>query len=153
MTAAEYLNRLITLDKEINNKLQRIETLREIANSTSAPNIGEKVQCSRQKSPLENIVAKIVDLDREVDSKIDELVDLKAELWELLGNMADERYRNVLWMRYTENKTMRQIAVENDRTKRHIRRLHAQALEEFRKIFEKYKNAPPYVLLMSSLPI
>lgn len=143
MTAIEYLNRLITLDKEINNKLQRLETLRGIANSTSAPNSGEKVQCSRQKSPLENIVVKIVDLDREIDSRIDELVDLKAELWELLGNIADERYRNVLWMRYAENKTMRQIAIAKNRTKRHIRRLHAQAIEAFRKIFEKYKNVPP----------
>ena len=94
------------------------------------------------QSPLENIVVKIVDLDREIDSRIDELVDLKAELWELLGNIADERYRNVLWMRYAENKTMRQIAIAKNRTKRHIRRLHAQAIEEFRKIFEKYKNVP-----------
>ncbi len=40
----------------------------------------------------ENIMSKIVDLDREIDEDIDALVDFKAEVWEQLDKIPDERY-------------------------------------------------------------
>ena len=37
-------------------------------------------------------MSKIVDLDREIDEDIDALVDFKAEVWEQLDKIPDERY-------------------------------------------------------------
>lgn len=135
MTAAEYLTKLILRDNEIIQKQQRLDTLREVALNTSPNYSEEAVQYTREKNPLENIMAKIVDLDREIDDDIDALVDLKAEVWEQLDKMQDERYKKILWLKYAEHKSGRMIANVLDLTPRHVRRLHTRALAEFEKFF------------------
>ena len=84
MTAKEYLNQLIAMDNAINRKQQRLATLRDVAMNTTPNYADEAVQRTREKNPLENIMSKIVDLDREIDEDIDALVDFKAEVWESL---------------------------------------------------------------------
>ena len=115
MTAKEYLNQLITMDNAINRKQQRLATLRDVAMNTTPNYVDEAVQRTREKNPLENITSKIVDLDREIDENIDALVDFKAEVWEQLDKIPDERY---------------------------VRKLHIQALEELDKVIENKKDHP-----------
>ena len=67
MTAKEYLSQLITMDNAINRKQQRLMTLRDVAMNTNSNYSGETVQRTRKKNPLENIMTKIIDLDREID--------------------------------------------------------------------------------------
>ena len=81
MTAMEYLSQLITMDNAINRKQQRLMTLRDVAMNTTPNYSGETVQHTRNKNPLENIMTKIIDIDRDIDRDIDELVDFKAEVW------------------------------------------------------------------------
>ena len=109
MTAKEYLSQLITMDNAINRKQQRLMTLRDVAMNTTPNYNGETVQHTRNKNPLENIMTKIIDIDREIDRDIDELVDFKAEVWEKLDKIADERYKRILWLRYADRKTGRYI--------------------------------------------
>ena len=111
MTAKEYLNQLIAMDNAINRKQQRLATLRDVAMNTTPNYADEAVQRTREKNPLENIMSKIVDLDREIDEDIDALVDFKAEVWEKLDKIADERYKRILWLRYADRKTWRYIAI------------------------------------------
>ena len=40
-------------------------------------------------------MTKIIDIDREIDRDIDELVDFKAEVWEQLDKIADMKDINV----------------------------------------------------------
>lgn len=136
MTAKEYLNRLIELDDAINKKQQRLATLRDVALNTTPKCDSEAVQHSREKNPLENIMAKIVDLDRELDEDIDKLVDLKAEVWEQLDRLSDERYKRILWLHYAERKTWGYISNDVNLTRRHVIRLHKVALDSFNKILE-----------------
>lgn len=140
MTAKEYLSQLITMDNAINRKQQRLATLRDVAINTTPQYAGEAVQHTREKNPLENIIAKIVDLDREIDEDIDALVDFKAEVWEQLDKLSDERYKRILWLKYAERKSGRYVAEDLGLTQRHIRRLHIQALDSFEKIIIKNKN-------------
>lgn len=137
MTAKEYLEQLIVLDKEINSKQLRLITLRDIVVNTTPTYEEESVQHSRKRNPLEDIMAKIVDLDREIDEDIDKLVDLKAEVWEQLDKLSDERLKRILWLKYAERKSGKYIAENMGLTSRHIRRLHLQALVSFEKIFIK----------------
>ena len=142
MTAKEYLEQLIWLDKEINRKQQRLITLRDIVMNTTPTYETEAVQHSRDKNPLENIMAKIIDLDREIDKDVDRLVDLKAEVWEKLDNISDERLKRILWLKYAERKSGRYIAEDICLTPRHTRRLQTQAMEEFENIFQRNKKCP-----------
>ena len=133
MTAKEYLNQLIAMDNAINRK-QRLATLRDVAMNTTPNYADEAVQRTREKNPLENIMSKIVDLDREIDEDIDALVDFKAEVWEKLDKIADERYKRILWLRYADRKTWRYIALELNFTIRYIHKMHLKALAELDKI-------------------
>lgn len=134
MTAKEYLNQLIAMDNAINRKQQRLATLRYVAMNTTPNYADEAVQRTREKNPLENIMSKIVDLDREIDEDIDALVDFKAEVWEKLDKIADERYKRILWLRYADRKTWRYIALELNFTIRYIHKMHLKALAELDKI-------------------
>lgn len=134
MTAKEYLNQLIAMDNAINRKQQRLATLRDVAMNTTPNYADEDVQRTREKNPLENIMSKIVDLDREIDEDIDALVDFKAEVWEKLDKIADERYKRILWLRYADRKTWRYIALELNFTIRYIHKMHLKALAELDKI-------------------
>ncbi|MBR0365232.1 MAG: DUF1492 domain-containing protein [Clostridia bacterium] len=136
MTAKEYLEQLIVLDKEINSKQQRLITLRDIVVNTTPTYEEESVQHSRKRNPLEDIMAKIVDLDREIDDDIDRLVDLKAEVWEQLDKLPDARLKRILWLKYAERKTWNYIATDVDITRRHAIRLHKVGVETFEKNFE-----------------
>lgn len=78
MTAKEYLNQLIAMDNAINRKQQRLATLRDVAMNTTPNYADEAVQRTREKNPLENIMSKIVDLDREIDEDIDALVRFQS---------------------------------------------------------------------------
>ena len=134
MTAKEYLNQLIAMDNAINRKQQRLATLRDVAMNTTPNYADEAVQRTREKNPLENIMSKIVDLDREIDEDIDALVDFKAEVREKLDKIADERYKRILWLRYADRKTWRYIALELNFTIRYIHKMHLKALAELDKI-------------------
>ena len=134
MTAKEYLNQLIAMDNAINRKQQRLATLRDVAMNTTPNYADEAVQRTREKNPLENIMSKIVDLDREIDEDIDALVDFKAEVWEKLDKIADGRYKRILWLRYADRKTWRYIALELNFTIRYIHKMHLKALAELDKI-------------------
>ena len=70
MTAKEYLSQLITMDNAINRKQQRLMTLRDVAMNTTPNYSGETVQHTRNKNPLENIMTKIIDIDRDIDRDI-----------------------------------------------------------------------------------
>ena len=124
MTAKEYLSQLITMDNAINRKQQRLMTLRDVAMNTTPNYSGETVQHTRNKNPL----------DRAIDRDIDELVDFKAEVWEKLDKIADERYKRILWLRYADRKTWRYIALELNFTIRYIHKMHLKALAELDKI-------------------
>lgn len=107
-----------------------------MAFNTTSQCDGEAVQRTREKNPLENIIAKIIDLDRELDEDIDKLVDLKAEVWEQLDRLSDERYKRILWLHYAERKTWGYIANDVNLTRRHVIRLHKVALDSFNNILE-----------------
>ena len=140
MTAKEYLSQLIAMDNAINRKQQRLATLRDVAMNTTPNYADEAVQRTREKNPLENIMSKIVDLDREIDEDIDALVDFKAEVWEQLDKMQDERQKRILWLKYAERKSGKFVEEDLGLTQRHIRRLHTAAMENFEKVFIKNKN-------------
>ena len=137
MTAKEFLGGIAELEKEIVRKKQRCKTLRDVATNTSVNNSSENIQKSKEKSPLENIMVKIIDLDREIEADEGTLVDLKAELWEQLDKLADETQKRILWLRYVNRKSWRHIASEVHFTSRYVFKLHIKAMEELEGILQK----------------
>ena len=78
--------------------------------NTSVKYSGDAVQQTRDNNPLEKILAKVIDLERQIESEESRLVDLKAEAWEQLDKLEDETQKRILWLRYAEKKTWKMIA-------------------------------------------
>ena len=80
MTKKEYLKSISQLDDEIKRNRQRCRTLRDVAMNTSVKYSGDAVQQTRDNNPLEKILAKVIDLERQIENEESRLVDLKAEV-------------------------------------------------------------------------
>ena len=137
MTAKEYLSRISELENMIVRKKYRCRTFRDIATNTTVNNRGDAIQKSKVKSPLENIMVKVIDLEREIEAEEARLVDLKAEVWEQLDKLTDETQKRILWLRYVNRKSWRHIATEVHFTSRYVYKLHIKAIEELERILKK----------------
>lgn len=136
MTAKEYLNRISQLDGEIKRKHQRCRTLRDVAMNTSVKHSGETVQQSREKNPLEKIITKVIDLERQIEKDESRLVDLKTEVWEQLDRLEDEIQKRILWLRYAERKTWKMISKDICFSERYIRKLHSKGLVKLEELLK-----------------
>jgi len=137
MTAKEFLGGIAELEKEIVRKKQRCKTLRDVATNTSASNRTDDIQKSKEKSPLENIMVKVIDLEREIEADKAHLVNLKAKVWEQLDKLTDETQKRILWLRYAERKSWQYIVSEVSFTSRYVFKLHIKAMEELEGILQK----------------
>jgi len=140
MTAKEYLNRLVAMHDLIMRKKQRLETLRAVVMNTTCDFTKEAVQMNGSNQMMENMMAKVIDLDREIKVMLAKYVDLKAEVWECLDRLYDETQKRILWLRYAENKTWSWISKEVCFTPRYVRKLHVKALENLDKILSNEKK-------------
>jgi len=133
MTPKEYLEQAIYLDQRINSKLTQVENLRSLANKVTTV-YGDAPSGQHDNSRLEKTIAKIIDLENDIDKDIDKLVDLKKEITETINQIPDLRHRTILEMRYLSFRTWEQIAVELSLDLSWVHRLHGRALK---KISEK----------------
>ena len=119
-----------TLDAMIRAKIRERDRLRETARSvglTSAA-IGDRVQSSRGVSPHSHAVARLVDLEAEIDRDVDALVDLKRECMRAIDQLQDSKLVEILYRRYLDMQTWDLIAEEMGVSRQWALKLHAQAL-------------------------
>lgn len=129
MTAKEYLNQAYRLDQRINSKLEQVMSLRELTTKATATMSDMPSGGSRNVYRMQDIIAKIVDLENDINHDIDELVDLKREMVATIKAVSDPECQTLLELRFLCFKTWEQIAVEMDYSIQHIYRLRDKALK------------------------
>lgn len=139
MTTKEYLNQISRLNRMINNKLVEIQQLRELACSISAINLEDKVQNTPNFDKIGSKMAKIDELEENLDKTIDRYVLVKNKIVSQIDSMEDENTYNILFSRYIPKKSFERIAIEMEYSWRQIIRLHGKALKQFEEKFgEEY---------------
>jgi len=73
---------------------------------------------------MEDIIAKMVDLENEISADIDALVDLKREIVTAIKSVDNPEFRTLLELRYLCFKPWEQIALETGYDLRWLYRLH-----------------------------
>lgn len=126
MTAKQYLNRVRRIDKEIEALLRMVRKTRESLESMTQNYDGDGAQSTKNLHKFD----RLVELESMVDKKIDEQIDLKAEILNTIMQLDDRRQRLVLMEYYVEMKTWEQVAVDLNYSYMHITRLHGYALKE-----------------------
>lgn len=130
MNAKEYLRQAYRLDQRINSKLEQVASLNELATKCTTTLTGMPRNPNRNTSTMADAVAKIVDLQAEINHDIDRLVDLKREMVRLIKNVENTEYQTLLELRYLCFKTWEQIAVDMGYNVRHVYRIHDEAVEK-----------------------
>jgi len=129
MTAKEYLGQAYRLDQRINSKLEQLASLNELAPKCTGVLTGMPRNPNRGTSTMADAVAKIVDLQAEINRDIDRLVDLKREMVRLIKAVDNTEYQTLLELRYLCFKTWEQIAVDLNYSIHHLYKLHNAALD------------------------
>lgn len=139
MTAREYLERLRTIDRDINAMLEHKQEMLERATSIRSMPDGVCVQTSTS-SRVETAAIKLADYGEEINLCVDRLVDSKREAKRLIDMLQDSRFRSILSYRYLYDwpweKIMGQMHYEIAQTFR----LHGYALLDFEKVYEEYDS-------------
>lgn len=110
MEAKEFLKQPERLDLRIKNKLIEKQQWKEIALGITANMDGERVQSTGAKSKMAEAVIKCVDMEAEIDSLVDELIDTKKEVIQTIEQLYSPIEYDVLHKRYIQYKTLQEIA-------------------------------------------
>ena len=139
MKTKDYLSQVSRLNKMINNKLSEIHQLRELSVSISAIGNDERVQTSPNFDKIGSAIAKIDELENNLDKMIDEYLVKRERIIAQIDTMEEESVYQILFSRYIEKKTFEKIATEMKYSWRQIVRLHGKALQQFEKKYgEEY---------------
>ena len=134
--AKEYLERIKWYDVLIDSKLEELTTLNSmvkritpVMNPTGAGGTGNQ-------DKLGDTIAKIVDLQEEINRDVDMFVDMKREATTLLKKVRNADFFKVLHMRYVQYKSFTHIAAEMNLTERGASKLNGRALQAFEKVMK-----------------
>jgi len=100
MTTKNFLSQACLIDQRINSKLEQVQSLRELAAKATSTLSDAPRSASPNIHRMEDIIAKIVDLENEINGDIDELVDLKRDIMNVINRVENTTYRTLLELRY-----------------------------------------------------
>ena len=130
MNAKEYLGQAYRLDQRIASKVDQVASLNDLAAKCTSTLTGMPHSPNRGTSTMADAVAKILDLQAEINRDIDDLVDLKRDITGCIMSVQNMEYQSLLEKRYLCLMTWEQIAAENGCSVRNIHMMHGEALKK-----------------------
>ena len=136
MNAKEFLRQIKKLDKLIENKLIEIQRWKDIANNTTANLSGERVQSSGNPHKIADAIGRYIDLEREINQDIDNLVDTKKEVISVIEQLDVTEY-DVLHKIYVQYLTLDDVADAYDMSYSWATTIHGRALKHVQNILNR----------------
>ena len=137
MKAQEFLRQGRKLDLQITNKLIEQQQWKDIALGITANMDGERVQSSGAKSKMANAVEKCVDMEAEIDSLIDKLIETKKEVIQAIEQLDSPTEYDVLHRRYIQFLSLQEIADHYRKDYGWATTTHGRALKSLQSILDK----------------
>lgn len=133
MNAKQYLQQAYRLNELIDSDMLELQNLRCLSTSISSDMSQERVQSTKQPDKIGGIVAKIVDLDNQINAEIDQFVDLKKEIRDKITTLESPDERLILQDRYLNFLTWEHIAETLNFSTQWVYEIHKRALHSFEK--------------------
>ena len=131
MTAKEYLNRTYRIDELIKSNLRELDRLRGMIGSLGSPGAdGAPGSPNVGNASYTRLVEKIVLLEEKINTQIDEMVSVQAEVRAVINAVENRDERLLLRLRYIEHYSWGRIAKEMGYAERTVFALHKQALKK-----------------------
>ena len=134
--AKTYLMQVELYDTHINNKLEELARLKELLRHITSSIKDVPVSGGGNQDKLGSAIAKIVDLENEINEAVDVYIDKRREISRVVEQLADADQVSVLHKLYFEFKTWPEIAREMHMSERNAQYIHGRALQEVRKVLE-----------------
>lgn len=135
-----FLEQVEKLDARIKNKLIEKQQWKEIALGITASMDGERVQSSGAQSKMANAVERCVDMEAEIDSLVDELIDTKKKVIQTIERLDSATEYKLLHLRYIQYVPLKHIADEWNVEYTTITTTHGRALKNVQRILERIAN-------------
>ena len=136
MNAKDFLRQIKKLDRLIENKLIEIQRWKDIANNTTATLSGERVQSSGNPQKIADAICRYIDLEREINQDIDELVEAKKDVIGVIEQLNATEY-DIIHKIYVQYLTLEDVADSYDRTYSWATTIHGRALKHVQNILNK----------------
>jgi hypothetical protein len=128
MNAKEYLSQAWYLDKRIKTKERQLDWLKSHAVYVS-PKLSEVPKApSIKRSPVEEAVVRITELETEINTSIAQLMRLKTEIADVIHSVNSMECETLLEMRYLTFLSWDQVSVQLGYSQNYIYHLHRKAL-------------------------
>lgn len=146
MTADEFLKQIEKYDRMIDGKLSELYRYKCLVTSVTVPTDREAVQTSGVSDKVGNIVAKIVDLENEIDDIIDEYIDTRKRCISVIEMLKDPLQYAIIHKHYVEYKSYAEIAAEECYSYVWIMTVKDKALREVERIIKNFsENLKEYI--------
>ena len=132
----EFLGRVRKLRNGIENKMLRIETLRDMATSTTAAVSDMPRSDSPNLQRMETVLCKVADLESEIAQDRAAMETAKAEITAALSELEDYREQQALYGRYVECNEWAAIAKDCGFHIRTVQRQHDAGIEHLAVLME-----------------
>ena len=129
MTAKEYLNQAYWLDRRIDSKLEQLSALKEMATKTTSIMSDDVVSHTRNVHSMQDVIAKIIDMQTEINADIDRLVDLKRDIMQVVKTVGNPELQTLLELRYLCFKDWPDIACAMHCSESNVYKVHSRALQ------------------------
>lgn len=134
MTAKEYLRRIRDAESDLRSAEMDYQRARDDVMNLKAIEYDKDKVSNSHIGDLSDAIAALEKYAERVSAKWDELIAMREEAKERIGEITDGRYREVLHRRYLQGESWEYIAVGMGYSFRQVTRLHGGAL---RAIAEK----------------
>ncbi len=149
MEAKKYLLQIASLNMRISNKLAEKQQWKDIALGVTSSGQSvtvtakgkkelhnmEKVQSSGNPSKMADAIARCIDLEREIDDIIDEMIDKKKEIIATIEQLNPTEY-DVLHKRYIQDMTFDEVGAAKGKSKSWATTVHGRALQNLQALLD-----------------
>lgn len=130
LSAKEYLSQAYRIDQRISSKIEQVQSLRDLATKATSTLSDMPSSGTRNIHRMEDVIAKMVDLESEINADLTRLIDTKHEIVTVIKCVESPEHQTLLELRYLCFKTWEEISVTLHLDIRWIHRLHNKALCE-----------------------
>lgn len=127
-----FLMKAYYMDERINSKLEQVASLNELAIKATSTMSDMPVSPNRNIHKTEDIIVKILDLQREIQEDANELLNLKQVIRRCIKQVEDPEWQIILEERYLRMVKWEQIAttLNMSMSMRKVFRLHDETLKK-----------------------
>jgi len=137
MGIKEELKELRVVSKIIDSKERQLSQLKRYCTTIKSFDYSKEKINGGKKQDFSDTVAKIIDLESEINKDIDDLIDKKIKMKEFIKSTLSGNEYIVIQMRYFDEYDWIEIAIQLNYTIDNIYKIHGKALFKLNKVYSK----------------